>query len=344
MEKAPLPPGAEKSDSRKQVVKQIIGVAIAGVFLYFAFRDIEFDKALNYVKELDPLFLAGVFVSGILSHLLRAVRWVILLAPLSDKKISLWNSFCAIMYGYAINIVIPRGGEVARLVSISKWENIPWAGVLPTMFIDRLLDIAMLVMLIGITLNVLPAGELNADWLGKASAIGTLMCVATVAGLVALPFGGKIIRAIAGLAIFQSKIPEKIMTKVVELSEQFDQGTRSLTNWVSLPVIAALSFGIWALYWLNLYWMGMAFHLGGKLDVAKSIVIFTIGSVGVLVPTPGSVGGYHYLIRTSMESLIHVDSNLAGAFAFMLHLMGFVIITGAASLVCFAIQSNRRVR
>ena len=331
----------EKPSTGKQVAKQLICLGIAAGFLYLAFRECDFNKLLYYIQRLDPGFLALVCLSGLISHVLRAVRWVILLCPLSDKKISLWNSFCAVIYGYAVNIVLPRGGEVARLVSISKTENIPWAGVLPTMFIDRLLDVAMLVMLLGITITVLPLGEMNMPWLAPA---GWSLCAATVVGLIALPFTGKIIRALTATPLLKAKLPEKIMTKIGELSEQFDLGTRALTRAVNLPSIGALSFGIWLCYWLNLYLMGFAFHLNDKLDISKSLVVFTIGSVGVLVPTPGSVGSYHFLVSKGLQQMIHIDSDQALAFATVLHFICFVAVTCVPAAICFAVQSMRRVR
>jgi glycosyltransferase 2 family protein len=332
---------AEKPKQGKQLGKQLIGLVVAGLFLYFAFKDCDFNKLLGYIQQLDLGFLALVCLAGLISHVLRAIRWVILMSPLSTRGVSIWNAFCAVMYGYAVNLVIPRGGEVARIVAISKSDNIPWAGVLPTMFIDRLLDVAMLVMLLGITITVLPLGELNAPWLAPA---GLSLCVATVAGLIALPFTGKIIRAVTALPVVQSKLPPHIMEKVAELSQQFDLGTKSLTNWVNLPAIAFLSFGIWTCYWLNLYLMAIAFHLGSVLDIAKSLVVFTIGSVGVLVPTPGSVGSYHLLVSQGMQSMIHIDKDQALAFATVLHFICFVVVICIPAAICFGVQSSRRVR
>lgn len=332
---------AEKPPAGKQIAKQLIGLALAAACLFIAFKDCNREKLLHYAQQLDPVFLAAICAVALLSHAFRSIRWVILLTPLSDKKISLWNSFCAVMYGYAVNLAVPRGGEVARLVAISKTENIPWAGVLPTMFIDRLLDIAMLVMFLGVTITLPPLQELNLPWLMPA---GLTLCAATVAGLVALPFVGKIIRALTAVPVVKAKVPEHIMTKINGLSEQFDLGTRALTNVVNLPSIAFLSVSIWGLYWASLYLMGCAFHLQDKLDVPKSLIVFTIGSVGVLVPTPGSVGSYHLLTSQALQKLTLVDADLALALATVLHFICFVAVPCITAAVCFAIQSMRRVR
>lgn len=329
-------PGEQVSAKKSQFGKQIVSLLIAGVFLYFAFKDCNFQKLWQYAQALDPFYIVLVCLTGLLSHFLRAWRWVILLSPLSERKISLFNSFCAVMYGYAVNVVVPRGGEIARLVSISKTESISWAGVLPTMFIDRLLDIAMLVLLLGLTLTVLPLGEMNMPWLMPA---GLSMCAATLVGLVLLPFVGKIIRALSGFDLAKKVVPEKIMAKVLELSEQFDLGTKCLTNLFNLPAIAVLSLSIWVAYWLNLYLMIFAFHLQDKVDMAKSLVVFTVGSVGVLVPTPGSVGSYHFLVSQGLQKIAGINADQALAFATVLHIFCFVIITCVPAAICFAIQN-----
>lgn len=328
--------GLNKQPWHKQVLKQAVGIGIAGIFLYFAFRGTNFEQLLSYTNNLSLFDLGIVFSTSVLSHLLRAYRWTILLAPLSERKISLWNSFCAVMYGYAVNIVLPRGGEIARLVSISKTENIPWVGVLPTMFIDRLLDVAMLVLLLGTSILLLPLGEMNAPWLIPA---GVGMCVCTVGGLILLPFAGKIIRFVLSIPVILKAVPAAVTAKINELSLQFEQGTKCLVDVLNLPKIAFLSFSIWGLYWANFYFMLRAFHLTEQVSVDKSLVIFTIGSVGVLVPTPGSVGSYHFLVSQGLQKLAGINADQSLAFATVLHIFCFILAICIPAALCFVWQS-----
>lgn len=333
----PIPDAPAKEPFAKQAVKQVLGLLLAAVFLYFSFKDADFNKLWSYASSLNPTFLALLSLSGLLSHLIRAWRWTILLQPLSSKKISLWNSFCAVMYGYAVNVVLPRGGEVARLVAISKTESIPWAGVLPTMFIDRLLDVAMLVLLLGLTITLCPI-PFELPWLIP---VGMGMCVATIVGLVALPFVGKIGRALLGIDAIKKIVPASIFAKLEQLLLQFDQGTRSLTNPLNIGVIALSSFAIWGGYFVNLICMIYAFNLQNVIDLSKALVVFTIGSVGVLVPTPGSVGSYHYLTSKCLQQLGHINPDQALAFATVLHFMCFIVLTCVPAAFCFVNQAAR---
>ncbi|MCC7529184.1 MAG: flippase-like domain-containing protein, partial [Candidatus Melainabacteria bacterium] len=189
---AEIPP--DKKESRvKSLIKQVVMIAAAAGLLYFSFRGCDLATIWAYSVKSNPIYLILLMVCGVISHVLRAIRWILLLKPLSDHKISLFNSFVAVIMGYAVNIAVPRGGEVVRLVSITRSEKLPWAGVLSTMFIDRLLDIALLVLLLGITLMVVPQsmfGDLP-NWLVPG---GIGLTVSTFVGLAVLPHMSKIMR------------------------------------------------------------------------------------------------------------------------------------------------------
>lgn len=317
----------QKISKPNNPLKQIGAGLAAILLLWLAFRGANLAELWRYSKEANPLPLALLFLSGLFSHFLRAYRWTFLLSPLkqpSDKKIGLFNSFYAVMIGYAVNVAIPRGGEVARLISICKDEELPWAGVLSTMLIDRMLDLALLVFLLGSCLLVLPENiAASMPWLkpGGLSLLG-----ATVLGLVLLPNAGTILKKILNLKLVTEKVPEKLQSKLTELADQFDCGTKSLKNPLLYPLIAALSFAIWSMYWLNFYLVIWAFNLQDRVTPLKSLIVFTIGSVGVLIPTPGSVGSFHYLVKQGMIMTADIGADQALAFATVLHFFSFVLV------------------
>lgn len=324
----------------KQILKQVFGIGLAALFLWLSFKDANLSQLWLEMQKLNPFWLVMVCVSGMISHVLRAVRWIIMMQPLKEERISLWNAFCALMYGYAINVVIPRGGEIARLVAIARSEKLPWAGVLPTVFIDRLLDVAMLVLMLGVTLVALPP-QIKSD-MPMLVPVGIGMCVATVIGLFVLPFFGKILRRIVESSFAREKLPEKTVAKIVELSAQFEVGTRSLTNPIGFPIIAFLSVAIFFCYWLNFYFMFWAFGLEKRVDIPHSLIVFAIGSIGVLVPTPGSIGPYHYSVSKSLEGASGIEPSLALAYATVLHFFCFIVLTCVPAAICFVVESIRK--
>ena len=114
---------------------------------------------------------------------------------------------------------------------------------------------------------------------------------------------------------------------------QFDAGTRALKSPVKYPIIAVLSFAIWFCYWLNFYFMVLAFNLQSKIDPFKCLIIFTISSIGQLIPTPGSLGSFHYLASKAMTTVTDVPMEQAQAFATLLHFISFVLVVCLPALI-----------
>jgi len=169
------------------------------------------------------------------------------------------------------------------------------------------------------------------------------MCVLVVIGLVALPFVGTILERILNLAFVKNKIPHKYVETIQNLARQFDQGTRALKNPIAYPSIAILSAAIWFSYWVVFYLMIMAFGLTDRVSLINSFLVFTIGSIGVLVPTPGSVGSYHILVSQALVMTCAIDKDQALAFATLLHFLTFLMVPPilTVALMPFASKLNQ---
>jgi glycosyltransferase 2 family protein len=318
--------------------KQIVGIAFALILLWAAFAGSNPQQLWRYIQNIQAIYLLPIAAIALFGHWLRAWRWRILLKPF--KKVSLFNTFTALMVGYAVNIIIPRGGEIARIVSLARSEQLPWAGILPTMLIDRILDIAALAILLAVSLLYLPeslAGNLT--WLKPA---GVVMVLVTLIGLIGLPYLGKLLEYIFGLDVVKKKAPAKFVELASKLSTEFEQGTRCLKNPLAYPEIAILSVVIWFTYWAGFYLMLMAFGLTTQVNMLNAFLSFTIGSVGVLVPTPGSVGSYHFLVSQALVILSNVDKDQALAFVSLLHLFTFMLVPPLTAFVCVTIASMQK--
>ncbi len=324
---------------KNKIAKQLIGLLIAGLLVWFAFKGANLASVLSYAAKANPFFLALMCLSALCSHLIRAWRWTILMQPLKSNKISLWHSFCAVIYGYAVNIVIPRGGEIVRLISIAKMEDIPWAGVLPTLLIDRLLDLVTIAILIGCTIMTLPANMLaSMPWLYPS---GITITISSVVLLLLLPQIAPLLSFLISIPSLNRLIPPIVTNKIKDLLGQFAEGTKCLTNPVTYPIIALASIAIWCCYWLNFYFVLLAFSLDKMLTIGKGLALFTVSSLGSLVPTPGCVGGFHLLVSQSLILIFNTDPNLALAFATVLHAFAFVITICITAFICFAWQEFR---
>ena len=320
----------------KNFAKQLLISLLALGLLWFAFKGTDLQELWRYAQTVKPLPVILMVLIGIFGNFLRAYRWTILLRPLSAKPISQFNSFYAVSMGYAVNIAVPRGGEIVRLLSICKSEKLPWAGVLPTMLIDRLLDVAFLVALFGVTLLVLPADMLTAmPWLKPG---GLLLLLGVVVGLGVLPYADTLLKKLLSLKMFSRVLPDKpgsARSKLMALAEQFNTGTQALKSIALYPYIALLSAAIWFTYWLNFYLMVFGFGLEDVIDATKCLIIFTIGSVGSLIPTPSSAGGFHVLVKEATIMTAHISPSQALAFATVLHFIVMILVSVIPAALLF---------
>ncbi len=336
----PQSPPPPNLSSKSKIAKQLAAVLAGCLLIWLSFRGANISKVMSYVRCANISFIGLMCLSALLSHFLRAWRWLILLKPLTKTKISLWHSFCAVIYGYAVNIIVPRGGEIIRLLAICKSESLPWAGVLPTLLIDRLLDLIVLVFLLGFTLISLPPDQLaSLPWLYPS---GISLSLATLILFLALPRLGAIISFLLDQDWLKKLIPTGLMDKIKNLLAQFDQGTRSLTSPLAYPLIILSTLAIWFCYWLNFYFVISAFGLDRLISLNKGLIVFSLGSLSSLVPTPGCVGGFHFLVSKCLVLIAGVDQNLALSFATVLHAFAFVIVVSVAAGVCLLVENWRR--
>ena len=322
--------------SSNNAVKYLLAVVTALTFLWLSFRGTDFVDVLAHSQDVKPIPVFFILVSVLVGTFLRSYRWTLLLAPLrdeSEKPIGQFNAFYAVLMGYAVNIVLPRGGDVVRLISICKTERLPWAGVLATMLIDRMLDVALLAILLGLTLYFLP-GEVTSIMPGLVTGGLVLLAVALI-GLCLLPTLGHLSQKLLNTAMLKRHIPAKFSAKLSELALQFDQGAGALRSFTRYPFIALLSVLIWFTYWLNFYLMVFAFGLEDNITAIKCLIIFTIGSVGSLIPTPGSIGSIHYLVKMATVATAQISGEHALAFATTLHLFTFILFPSLIAAVVF---------
>ena len=105
-----------------------LGVAISAVFLYLAFRKVDFSLVWQYLKQAQwswVLLGLAVYFFGVL---LRAWRWQILLNPL--KRLPIRRLFPVVAIGYMGNNVYPaRAGEVPQPVEFPAGGQRNRAGV-----------------------------------------------------------------------------------------------------------------------------------------------------------------------------------------------------------------------
>ena len=139
------------NSTRKKILKTTLPLLLGGVLVWYSLAGMDQEKMITHLKTANYgwIFL-GLFF-GVLSHLSRAYRWKFMLAPMGYKP-KFTNSVLAVLIGYFVNLAIPRAGEVSRATVMVNYENIPFQKGFGTIVAERIADMIMMFLIIGITL------------------------------------------------------------------------------------------------------------------------------------------------------------------------------------------------
>ena len=105
------------------------------------------QKLIDDFASADKFWLLVVLATFMLSNIVRAWRWQMLLKPLG-YEVTFANSFLVIMLGYFANLGLPRMGEFVRAGALSRNEGIAFEESMGTIVVDRIMDFICLGIMI----------------------------------------------------------------------------------------------------------------------------------------------------------------------------------------------------
>jgi len=137
----------------KKIIKTILPLVLGGFLVWYSLSGMDKEKMLTYIKTANYWWVALGLFFGVLSHLSRAYRWKFLLQPMGYKP-DFGNSTMAVLIAYLVNLALPRAGEVSRALVMANYEKIPFEKGFGTIIAERIADLLMMFVIIGITLFV----------------------------------------------------------------------------------------------------------------------------------------------------------------------------------------------
>jgi uncharacterized membrane protein YbhN (UPF0104 family) len=120
-------------------------------------------------------------------------------------------------------------------------------------------------------------------------------------------------------------LPPKLARAVASFVETFAQGLAVMRQPGRLFVSLILSFPLWLSIAGGIWVTSRAFHM--TFDYLGSFLVMTLLVVGVAVPTPGQVGGFHTMYRIAVVTFFGVPEATAVGAAIVLHAVSFVPVT-----------------
>jgi glycosyltransferase 2 family protein len=308
-------------------VRTVVIVAITLGLLAFFFRDADFAGVWAETRRADPwLLLAAVIVTGI-TYAFRAWRWQSLLAPIGETHFS--TAFRTTIIGFSASFFLPaRAGEVIRPYLLARREGLPPTAAFATIILERLLDLVVVLLLFGLFILTVSPGVLTSSptefahvkfW-GSVAAGGA---VATLAVLFALAGHPERLGRAAGR--IERVLPERIARIVAQFVENFAQGLAVMRRPAQLGIALLQSLPVWLSIAAGIWLTSQAFSI--TFPYTGSFLVMTLLVVGVAVPTPGQIGGFHAAYQIAVQTFFGVPDDRAVGAAIVLHAVSFVPVT-----------------
>jgi uncharacterized membrane protein YbhN (UPF0104 family) len=117
-------------------------------------------------------------------------------------------------------------------------------------------------------------------------------------------------------------LPERLGEAAAKLVRAFAEGLAIVRQPDRLLMALALSVPVWLSISAGIWLSTLAFHI--DMPFTGAFLLQALLVVGVAVPTPGAVGGFHYFYRLGVTTFYGAPNDRAVGAALVLHAISFV--------------------
>ena len=313
-------------------LKIVFPLLIGVLFIYLSVKDTtteDRETIFAAVKNADYHFVLLSLILGMLSHLSRAYRWNFMLNPMGYHP-RLINNILAIFITYIANLGVPRSGEFFRATVMKTYENIPFEKSFGTVIAERMVDLMMLFLVVGIALFL--QFDFILSFLKEQSFDPTTLIII----LILTSFG-------LWLLVKQlKKSNSKIAAKVIELIDGLTEGVLTLVKMPKKWAYLFHTFLIWGLYVFMFYLIKWSLPETVDLPFEATLIGFLVGAITISA-TNGGIGIYPFSVSLVLISYgISKESSLAFGWIMWTAQTIMVILFGSLSFFALPLLNRKK--
>ncbi|MCH7494725.1 MAG: flippase-like domain-containing protein [Candidatus Marinimicrobia bacterium] len=255
----------------------IAGLIISIVFLYFAFRDVNWQEFSRSLLSVNFVWLIPAAISVIASFVIRAIRWKMLIDPV--QKVSYGKTFSATMIGYMGNNILPfRLGDLLRAYVFSKKTGLSKSSTLASLLLERILDLLTTLAALGFVLAYFPRFPSWANSVGYATLI---IVIVLLAATLLLQYRKESVVKLS--AIILKPMPDRWAAIAENKLTSFSEGLEIVSQYKKYLGILFISVLHWPIYISTVWFTFRAF--GYSYGGFEAFVVLVFITFAVAVPT-----------------------------------------------------------
>lgn len=309
-----------------RVRTSLILLLTAGLLIFFL-RNADLGGVWAEVRHADSGLLALAVGVTLVTYVLRSWRWQFLLKPVGTARFN--TAFRTTVIGFAASFLLPaRAGEIIRPYLLARHERLSATACFATVVLERLLDLVTVLLLFSTFLLFFDPGLAATDPRAFAAVrVGAAgAALASVVGLVVLTvLAGHPDRLSRAAGRLERWLPGRMAAALERLVSRFAEGMGVLRRPAELARALVLSVPLWMSIAAGIWLTARAFHI--TFPYTGSFLVMSLLVVGVAVPTPGAIGGFHAAFRIAVTAFYGAPDDRAVGAAIVLHAVSFVPVT-----------------
>jgi glycosyltransferase 2 family protein len=307
--------------SGRTVVVSLLAVALFAWFL----RSVNLTDVWAHVRSARGDYLALGFGFVAMPYWMRALRWQYLLEPIGPTRFR--TALRTTVIGFAALALLPaRVGDVLRPYLLARQEGLSVPATLATVVMERVLDLVGVLTLLALFVWGADTSSFAPSLMGPVKAAATTAGVAAVALLIVMWILATHPERVGGIVRFSNRVlPHALADRLAHIASTFSGGFAVAREPRGFAKAVLWSFPIWLAFAGEAWAVTRAF--GIDMPFTGTFLLQAMLVIGVAVPTPGGVGGFHEMYRIGVTSFFGAGNEAAVAAAIVLHVMSFVPVT-----------------
>ncbi len=297
-----------------------IGInSLLGLILIFIWsRFVNLTDVLKILEKADLKLAIVFFLVFSIAGIFRGARLKLLL---HKYKIPLKDAVMIHYLAQFLSFMIPiRAGELSKSVYLTSQFNLPLGKTVTWVFIDRSLDLLLVLASIAILLPFIPT-NLPADFIKVILLVLLVFIFLFVLAITNDKLFKKLTIFLSKLLIVKS-IKIKFVTLTHTIIEGFEVLKRSPKELFGLTFLTFFALIFDALSWLIAFMM-----VGANFNLPKFLLADSLVSFSFLVPAaPGYVGSAEAAGLAVFSGVLKMNPNLSSAGTLMFHILTVVVL------------------
>jgi uncharacterized protein (TIRG00374 family) len=310
-------------------ILQIVSILALTVFFVALFlHNSDLRMVWRIMMAANPLWIGAGVALNFFALIFRSVRWQTLIG--GERRPAFYPTFFATTAGYMLSTVLPiRAGDIARPALLARRTRVRFAEALGTVLTERVLDlIAILVIFVYFCIvhwNDFP--QERAVIRGGALGAGALLVIVLLFLVGLYFFRGGVRRAHEWLG---RVLPSRFRDGWMRFFDAFAQTLTITERPRDFFIVTSCTTAVWVCLTAQL-WV-VLIGLSRPLPYDSTFLINAVATVGIAIPTPGGVGGFHKLCQWLLTSFYRFDIDTSVATAVLFHVVGTlpVVVSGIA--------------